>query len=159
MLDAIRAFVTRRIAPAPPTAGAEAARDADPARVRIAACALLLEVAHADEEFSPAERRHIEEALERHFGLDEGTRAELIALADAERRRSIDHFQFTKLINQHYDLGQKMVLAEVMWGIILADGTVAQHEAYLVRKLANLLDLEPAYLSQARRAAADRSPD
>jgi uncharacterized tellurite resistance protein B-like protein len=159
MLDAIRAFVTGRIAPAPPAGGPDAARDADQARVRIAACALLLEVAHADDEFSAVERRHIEEALERHFGLDPATRAELIALADAERRRSIDHFQFTRLINQHYDLGQKMVLAEVMWGIILADGTVAQHEAYLVRKLANLLDLEPAYLSQARRAAADRSAD
>jgi len=159
MLDAIRAFVAHRIAPAPPAAGPEAAPDADQARVRVATCALLLEVAHADEEFSPAERRHIEEALARHFGLDETTRAELIALADAERRRSIDHFQFTKLINEHYDLGQKMVLAEVMWGIILADGTVAKHEAYLVRQLANLLDLEPAYLSQARRAAAERSAD
>jgi uncharacterized tellurite resistance protein B-like protein len=158
MLDAIKAFVSRRIAPARPT-DPESTSDAARTRVQIAACALLLEVAHADEEFSPAERRHIEEALDRHFGLDEATRAELIALADAERRRSIDHFQFTKLINEHYDLGQKMVLAEVMWGIILADGTVAAHEAYLVRKLANLLDLEPAYLSQARRAAADRSAD
>jgi len=159
MLDAIRAFVARRIAPAPPAASPAAARVPEQDRVRVATCALLLEVAYADEEFSPAERRHIEEALDRHFGLDETTRTELLALADAERRRSIDHFQFTKLINEHYDLGQKMVLAEVMWGIILADGTVAKHEAYLVRKLANLLDLEPAYLSQARRAAAERSAD
>jgi uncharacterized tellurite resistance protein B-like protein len=160
MLDAIKAFVSRRIAPAPPAAAAaEAPPQTDRARVQVAACALLLEVAHADEEFTPAERQHIEAALDRHFGLDEATRTELIALADRERRQSVDHFQFTHLINQHYDLGQKMVLAEIMWGIILADGDVAKHEAYLVRKLANLLDLPPAYLSQARRAAAERSAD
>jgi uncharacterized tellurite resistance protein B-like protein len=41
--------------------------------------------------------------------------------------------------------------------VILADGQIAQHEAYLVRKLANLLDLEPAYLAQARKAATPPS--
>ena len=76
-------------------------------------------------------------------------------LAEVERQQSIDHFQFTRLIADHYDLGQKMVLAEVMWGVILADGTIGNHEAYLVRKIAHLLQLEPGYLAEARRAAAE----
>jgi hypothetical protein len=46
-----------------------------------------------------------------------------------------------------------MVLAEVMWGVILADGQIATHEGWLVRKLAHLLELEPGYLAEARRAA------
>jgi uncharacterized tellurite resistance protein B-like protein len=50
-----------------------------------------------------------------------------------------------------------MVLAEVMWGVILADGEISRHESYLVRKLANLLDLAPAYLAQARNAATPPS--
>ncbi len=154
MLDAIRGFVTRNIlqprtdSPSPQPAAARA-----PSGVQVAACALLLELAHADGEFSPAELDHIEGALGRHFGLEEATARELIALAEAERSQSIDHFQFTRMIAQEYDLGQKMVLAEVMWGVILADGQIGHHEAYLVRKLANLLDLEPGYLAQARRAA------
>lgn len=152
LLDAIRGFFKGRetneiVDPGP---AAEEGQD----RVQVAACALLLEIAYADEEFSPVERVRIEEALERHFGLDPSARAELIELAEEERRRSIDDFQLTRIINQHYDLGQKMVLAELMWGVILADGEVATHESYLVRKLANLLDLAPAYLSQARRRAA-----
>jgi len=152
LLDSIRAFVTQKIvrpaaAPAPAGAGG----------VQLAACALLLELAHADGEFSLAERQHIEGALGRHFGLDEPTARELITLAEAERAQAIDHFQFTRLIAEHYDLGQKMVLAEVMWGVILADGQLADHEAYLVRKLAHLLQLEPAYLAQARRAASPPS--
>ncbi len=152
MLDAIRAFVTQRIQPAAP-ATADTPKPAASPNVQLAACALLLELAHADGEFSASERAHIEGALDRHFGLDEATARKLIELAEAERTQSVDHFQFTRLIVEHYDLGQRMVLAEVMWGVILADQEIAQHEAYLVRKLAKLLDLEPAYLSQARRAA------
>jgi uncharacterized tellurite resistance protein B-like protein len=155
MRDAIRNFLARHLA-SPAPADVESASGADPSndRVQVAACALLLEIAHADEEFTADERARIEDALDRHFGLDEAAREDLIARAEAERVRAIDDFQFTKLINEHYDLGQKMVLAELMWGVILADGEIAKHETYLVRKLANLLDLEPAYLSQARRRAA-----
>jgi uncharacterized tellurite resistance protein B-like protein len=47
-----------------------------------------------------------------------------------------------------------MVLAEVMWGVILADGRLGDHETHLVRKMASLMQLAPAYLAEARRAAA-----
>lgn len=152
MLEGIRRFVRERL-----IAGAEPAADAGPAdatsRVRLAACALLLELAHADGEFSSEEREHIQRTLVSHFGLDTTTGAELLRLAEAERAESLDHFQFTRLIAAEYDLGQKMVLAEVMWGVILADGRLSDHETHLVRKLASLMQLEPAYLAQARRAA------
>jgi uncharacterized tellurite resistance protein B-like protein len=151
MLESIRQFVARRITPGRPgestgPAGAE---------VQLAACALLLELAHADNEFSESERIRIQNALTHHFGLDGASARDLIELARAERAQSIDHFQFTRLINEQYDLGQKMVLAEVMWGVILADGKLSDHETHLVRKLASLMQLEPAYLAQARRAASE----
>jgi uncharacterized tellurite resistance protein B-like protein len=155
-LDAIRGFVTRRIlspAEAPATPGRSG-----PSGVQLAACALLLELAHADGAMSPPEQAHIESAIQRHFGLDDATARELISLAEAERRQSIDHFQFTRLIAAEYDLAQKMVLAEVMWGVILADGELATHETWLVRKLAHLLELEPGYFAEARKSAASREP-
>ena len=156
MLDAIQRFVQRNIIrPAAPEAAPDP-RTPAPSGVQLAACALLLELAHADGEFSDAERLHIESAVGRHFGLDDATTRELLALAEAERRDSIDHFQFTRIIAEQYDLGQKMVLAEVMWGVILADGQIATHEGWLVRKLAHLLELEPGYLADARRAADQR---
>jgi uncharacterized tellurite resistance protein B-like protein len=161
VLEAIRSFVNRTIR-APFTAGDPAAPETvRPSGVPVAAAALLLEIAHADGEFSEAERSHIERALGRHLGLDESTTRELLALAEVERQQSIDHFQFTRLIADQYEVGQKMVLAEVMWGVILADGTIGNHEAYLVRKIAHLLQLEPGYLAEARRAAAEtpRAPD
>lgn len=149
-LDAIRSLFS----PPPGEAGAAAAADtpgADP--LHLAACALLLDVAYADGEFSPAERAHLESVLERHFGLPPASGQKLIELAEAERSGAIDHFRFTSVLQRGYDLGQKMVLAEVMWGLVLADGQVAEHEHYLTRKIANLLELEPAYLSAAKQAA------
>jgi uncharacterized tellurite resistance protein B-like protein len=153
MLDAIRRYVRDHLVGADDskatTSGTQSAN-----RVQLAACALLLELAYADNEFSPEERQHIESTVGRHFGLDEAAVAELLHLAEAERAQSLDHFQFTRLIAAEYSLGQKMVLAEVMWGVILADGRLSDHETHLVRKLASLMQLEPAYLAQARRSAA-----
>jgi uncharacterized tellurite resistance protein B-like protein len=152
MLEGIRKFFGERMAPAEDNA----ARDSE--RIQLAACALLLELAYADDEFSGAERAHIESVLLRHFNLDAASASALMSLADQERKQAVDLWQFTSLIAQRYDLGQKMLLAEVMWGLILADGAVAEHEAYLVRKMANLLGLEAGYLSQARANVAGRLP-
>ena len=126
-------------------------------RLQVAAAALLLELVHADEEFSDEERAHLEASLARHFDLDAHTVAELIELAEAERRGAVDLYQFTSLIRSSYDLGHKTVLAEVMWGLILADGQIAAHEAHLVRKIGKLLDLKPGYLAEARNRARMRS--
>jgi uncharacterized tellurite resistance protein B-like protein len=153
VLEAIRRFVSERLIGATDSV-ADVPAPAPPGRVQLAACALLLELAHADGEFTTEEQRHIESTLVRHFGLDEATVAELLRLAEMERAQSLDHFQFTRLISDQYDLGQKMVLAEIMWGVILADGRLSDHETHLVRKMASLMQLEPAYLAQARRTAA-----
>ena len=134
---------------------AAAAMDADDERRRlhVAACALLLELAWADDEFSDAERGHIGAVMQRHFDLDPETAESLMEVAEAERARAIDLYQFTSLVRDSYDLGQRALLAEIMWGLVLTDGQVARHEGYILRKIANLLDLEPGYLASARRRA------
>lgn len=159
MTNRIRAFFESRVQL--PSAengdGTEETKELDPDsrhRLHLAACALLLELAHADDEFTEAEATHIEVVLRRHFDLDEAEALELMELAEEERSGAIDLWQFTSLIRSSYDLGQKTLLAEVMWGLILADGEIARHEASLLRKIANLLDLEPGYLSAARKRAA-----
>jgi len=150
MLDALKSFFTRHALP--PAAGAPVAASA-PA-LQIAAAALLLEMAHADGTFSPDERTHIEAALGRHFDLSEERVRELIALAEAERREAIDLHQFTSLVARHYDEGQRLLLAELLWRVVLADGQLSRHEDTLSQKLGRLLDLRPGYLAEARRRAA-----
>ena len=153
LVDAIRSLFRPASQAAAPAASATPAPDP----LHLAACALLLEIAHSDGEFSEAERAHLNGVLERHFSLPPESGQRLIELAEEERRGSIDHFRFTSVLQRSYDLGQKMVLAEVMWGLVLADGKVSEHEQYLARKIANLLDLAPGYLSAARAAAQQAS--
>jgi uncharacterized tellurite resistance protein B-like protein len=150
ILESIRRFVADRLAGEP---AGPAAPSGGPTRVQLAACALLLELAHADGEFSPEEQAHLRRALGQQFGLDEVTGDELLRLAEAERAQSLDHFQFTRLIVAEYDLRRKTELATTMWGVILADGRLSDHETHLVRKMASLMQLDPGTLSAARRAA------
>jgi uncharacterized tellurite resistance protein B-like protein len=152
MLDAIRAlFGTNKSVQATTTPHSPGPA---PDPVHVAACALLLEIAHADGEFSDSECAHLEHVLERHFALSADSGRALMDLAEKERQNAIDHFHFTSVLQQNYSTGQKMVLAEAMWGLVLADGQVAEHEHYLTRKISNLLGLEPGYLSAAKAAAA-----
>jgi uncharacterized tellurite resistance protein B-like protein len=150
MLDAIRSLLTGA-SPAKPDAPSHPP-DVDP--VHLAACALLLEVAYADGEFTAAEHEHLANAIGRHFGLSPQQGERLLDIAEQERRRSIDHFQFTQVLQQNFSLGQKMVLAEVMWGLVLSDGKIAEREDALTRKISRLLELQPGYLATAKEAAA-----
>jgi len=156
ILDAIRSFVRVSVAGNRQDSGGMPGSSTH-TPVQLAACALLLELAHADAVFSVEEREHIEGAIREHFGLTHEQGAELLRLAEAERTESLDHFQFTRRVAAEYDLRQKMVLAEIMWGVLLADGRLSDHEAHLLRKMASLMQLEPGYLAQARRAAAGES--
>jgi len=146
MLDAIKKFFGSSMTPATSAEPQHARKD-----IRLAACALLLELAHADEDFSEDERQHLESAVRRQFGLEPADAAKLLELADQERRQAVDLWQFTNLIAENYSIGQKMVLAEIMWGLVYSDGDLAGKEDYLMRKICNLLRLEPGYLAEARK--------
>lgn len=156
MLESIRSFF--RSSMMPPEDAPEPVRSRD---IRLAACALLLELAHADEEFTDMERQHLRGAIRRQYGLDRHQAEELLRMAERERAKAVDLWQFTTLIRRHYSPGQKMVLAEIMWGLVLADGELVSREDYLMRKISNLLDLKPGYLAEARRRVApgDDRPD
>lgn len=119
--------------------------------IKLAACALLLELAYADNEFTEDEAEHLISAIRRQYGMEGSEAEELIMAAHAELEDAVDLFQFTKLIRDNYSLGQKMVLAEIMWGLVYADGEVSADEEYLMRKVCNLLKLEPGYLSDVRK--------
>jgi len=147
MMESIKNFFINNMSEPPESDD----QDPRPAELRLAACALLLELAYADDEFTEGERTHLEYAIRRQFELDEEQAAELVALAEEQRKKAVDLWSFTNLIAENYSLGQKMVLAEAMWGLVFSDGELASREDYLMRKISGLLRLEPGYLSEARK--------
>jgi uncharacterized tellurite resistance protein B-like protein len=85
--------------------------------------------------------------------VDEAGARLMLAEAAAANHDAVDHFVFTRQVVKDYDVAQRIVLAELMWQVALADGSLDSQESYVMRKLASLLQLEPAFLAQARKKA------
>ena len=122
----------------------------DEERMRIATCVLLLEVAGADNEFSPDECSQIIEILGKRFNLTQDESEELIQAASERREESFDIYHYTRHINDAYAPQQRIELIEEIWRVIYADGKLDGHEDYLVHKLARLLNLSHPDLIQAK---------
>lgn len=129
---------------------AEGARETDDERVRLAVCVLLLEVAGADNEFSPVECERIVGTLRDRFGLAQEEAESLIRDAQERRDGSSDVWKFTNQINQGCSVGEKVRTIEEIWRVIYSDGALDGHEDYLVHKLARLLNLTHPQLITAK---------
>jgi uncharacterized tellurite resistance protein B-like protein len=145
MLDSIREFFQTHI-----LSGPEPEALAPEARARRAAAALLIEMTHIDDEVSPIERATVTEVLTHSFDLSPDEAAALIDCADAERDGSTDYFQFTSLINGHFDATDKARLIEALWRVAYADDRLCKHEEFLVRKISDLIYVPHAVFIQAK---------
>ena len=112
-----------------------------PHDIRIATCAILLEMAKIDGEFSESEREDIFSIIKKRFDLSDDHILELITVSEEELKGSIDLWKFTNLINQNYSIDEKLQIIEIIWQVTYSDGKLDQHEDYLIHKLANLLRL------------------
>jgi uncharacterized tellurite resistance protein B-like protein len=122
-------------------------------KIRIATCAILVEMAYSDDEFTKDERDHIIEILQNRFDLSSEEAHELIEIAEEELKGSIDIFRFTKIIKQNYSPEDRIRVLEEIWRIVYADGELSGHEDSLVHKLSFLLGLTHKQLIDAKLKA------
>ena len=125
-----------------------------PDAVAIAACALLLEMAHADDVLDEAERVRILRAVREDLGVPAADVDEVIRLAEEERRESVDLYQFTKLVAENFSREQRLRLIEVIWGIVYADGKLTAVENQLARRIAELLGFQHPEVQAVREKVA-----
>ncbi|MFH1147272.1 MAG: TerB family tellurite resistance protein [Pseudomonadota bacterium] len=118
--------------------------------LRVATCALLLEAAHADQEFTEEERAHIQEAVKGHFGLSQEAADELIRSSENERRKSIDLWHFTRIVKDTCSKEEKLGILDLVWQVVYSDSFLSGHEDYLMHKLATLLGLSHRQLIEAK---------
>lgn len=145
MLDTVKKFFAKGSAHGPAGGKGEGARD-----IRVAACALFLEMANIDGEFSDSERESILSILKENFALPDEEATRLLEASNAELERSIDLWQFTNLINETYSEEERTQIMEMIWRIVYIDGRLDAHEDYLVHKLATLLRLSHRQLIEAK---------
>ena len=127
--------------------------------LEVAAAALLLESANADDHVHAFEHVAIAQALAKHFGLDAAGVEDLLSRAERARRDAIDLHGFSTVLVRGLDERQRLSLLEVIWRVILSDGQLTADESILARKLGNLLDLRPEDVAVAvRRARGEQAP-
>ncbi|MEE9164967.1 MAG: TerB family tellurite resistance protein [Nitrospinota bacterium] len=118
--------------------------------VRLATCALFLEMANIDGEFSKEEQESVTSMLKEKFQLSDEYTSELMKTSQKELDGSIDLWQFTNLVNENYSRDEKINIVEMIWKIVYADGKLDKHEDYLVHKLGKLLRLSHKELINAK---------
>ena len=118
--------------------------------IRVATCALFVEIARIDDKFTEAEMETILSILKENYGLPQDHADALIAEAEKELDKSVDLWQFANLINENYSNEEKIEIIETLWRIVYVDGKMDAHEHYLMNKLQNLLRLTHDQLISAK---------
>lgn len=119
-------------------------------RILVATCALLLEMATVDGEFSSEEQDVILHALTSTYGMNRDEAQAIMEAARAELKGSIDLWRFARIINREYAEDEKIQVIEAVWRVIYADGRLDGHEDHLVHRLADLLRLSHSQLIDAK---------
>ena len=107
----------------------------------VAACAILIEIAKIDGEFSGEEISTILFFLQNEHNLAQDEAEEILSEAEQELKHSIDLWKFTNAINKNYSKEDKLRLLEFIWEIIYSDDKLDKHEDNLVHKLSRLLNI------------------
>jgi uncharacterized tellurite resistance protein B-like protein len=107
--------------------------------LRMAAVALLMEVARADSGISDEEHRVILRIIERYYSVSAG---EALEIADAAENHADDLtslYPLTRLLVSECSLEERIEIVRLLWEVTFADGHADKHEEHLVRKVADLL--------------------
>jgi len=136
MIDRLRSFFRTAMQPT----ASEFAESAGHRR-HLAAAALLIEVMKADFHCREEELAAVRRALQELFGLTGTELDEIIALADEEVEQAVSLHGFTRLVNDNYTAVDKLAIMEMLWRVVLADGTIDKHEQHLMRKISSLLHI------------------
>ena len=146
MFDIVKRFFGATAADNSPDTDPDAAHD-----VRIAACALFMEMGRIDETFTESETATVLSILKEKYNLTEEHAEALMIRADRELEESVDLWQFARLINENYSVKEKRDIIEILWQIVFVDGKMDKYENYLMHKLSNLLRLSHDQLIEAKQ--------
>jgi uncharacterized tellurite resistance protein B-like protein len=116
----------------------DGARSADDTR-RLAAAALLIEVARADFTQDANEEHAMALVLRESLGLSETDLEALLHAASEEVDHATSLYDFTRLVNNHYSMDEKRELIAAMWRVAYADAELDKYEEHLIRRVAELI--------------------
>ncbi|MBS4033243.1 MAG: TerB family tellurite resistance protein [Ignavibacterium sp.] len=119
-------------------------------KLEIATCALFVELAKADGEFTEDERNKIIKVMKQTFNLEDECVNDLIELSEQKIKESISLYEFTSIINDKYSNEEKFELIKNLWKLIYIDKTLNMYEDHLVKKIGTMLNLDHKKIIEAK---------
>jgi uncharacterized tellurite resistance protein B-like protein len=123
--------------------------------IHLAAAALMMEVARSDTTTRDIELKALADILRDRFNLPAGKITELVSAAGDKVEAAHDLYQFTQLINDHYQYVEKEDLLFSMWQVAYADGHIEAIEDHIIRRVAGLIHLDHADFIRLKLKARD----
>jgi uncharacterized tellurite resistance protein B-like protein len=122
---------------------------------QLATAALLIEVMVIDGDLDDQEMQSIAGTLSNMLDLTEEQINQLIELSKEEVAEATSLYQFTKEINEHFDIDKKLSLMTAMWRVAFADGHLDKHEENIIRRVADLLHIRHSEYIRCKANARD----
>ena len=107
--------------------------------LQIAISTLMIQTAVYDGVFDEQEKNKILELIKKYFDLNEDQKIFLFETAMKVNDESNDMQQFTRTLNDNLSEKEKLIIIEMLWKIIIADGQIDDYENALIRKISGLL--------------------
>ena len=122
---------------------------------QLATAALLIEVMVIDGDLDDQEMQAITGTLSNMLDLSEEQIDQLIELSKEEVADATSLYQFTKEINEHFDIEKKLSLMTAMWRVAFADGHLDKYEENIIRRVADLLHIRHSEYIRCKANAKD----
>lgn len=150
MLSTFKSFFDRNFSKSPVEAADDTTR-----KLNLASAALMIEVMNSDHQLDDREAAEFLAVLKEELSISDDEVEELAALAEKQAKDATSLYEFTRLINDHYDYSQKTDLIENMWRIAFSDETLDKYEDNLIRKVSELIYVSHSDFIQSKLKVRD----
>jgi uncharacterized tellurite resistance protein B-like protein len=147
MINALKKLISKNNTDAPVLSGVELKESYK------GAAALLIEAALADGEFDAAERLKIQAALCHMFGLPENVIDDLLEDLEKQIADSNNLYGYSRIVKTELDYEQRVLLIQMLWEVVYADGELDDFESNLLRRLSGLLYVSDQDSGRAKKLA------
>ena len=126
---------------------------------QLAAASLMVEVMVIDRQLDDEELNVIQKLLRQQFQLKGSEIEQLVTLARQEVDEATSLFQFTRLVNEHFDQNSKNGLIKNLWQVAFADDYLDKHEEAIIRRVAELIHVSHSDFIRAKHEAKKQRPE
>ena len=119
----------------------------------LAAAALMIEVATADQNFDNSELDALLAILSSQFSLTPEQLNTLVTNAKQQSSDATSLYQFTRQVNDSCTHKEKFRLVTGMWQVAYADGAVDKYEEHIIRRISDLMHLPHSQYIRAKQEA------